>query len=307
MRIATFALAAAAGLASTAFAHAQEATPLVTADWVLENAGDENVVVLDIRDNIEGTDLGDTPYIKGAVVAPYASAGWRTEIEGVPGMLPPVEEISALIGDLGIDNDDHVVIVPWGTDSTEFGGATRVYWTFKYLGHEDVSILNGGWRQYDAAGGARVAEPATPEPAEFTVDLQEDLLATTEEVAAALDNGTALVDGRPVEQFEGQSKSPVVRAEGTLEGAVNIPHSNFYSAEYALFADPEAIEQLASEVGLAADEKNIAFCNTGHWASIAWFGLSEVLGNKETAMYDGSMSEWTSDPAREIVDKTPNG
>ncbi len=63
---------------------------------------------------------------------------------------------------------------------------------------------------------------------------------------------------------------------------------------------PETIAALAEGVGLAEDEENIVFCNTGHWASIAWFALSEVAGNKNTAMYDGSMAEWTADPARPV-------
>ena len=300
MRIASMVLALVIGVAAPAAAQNGSVDPLVDAEWLKANAGEENVVVLDIRDNIEGTDLGSEPYIEGAVVAPYASSGWRTEIQGVPGMLPPVEDVAQLIGSLGIDNDDHVVIVPWGTDSTEFGSATRVYWTFKYLGHDAVSILDGGWRQYDAAGGARSASPAEPQPAEFAYELQDELLATTEEVAAALEAGVTLVDGRPADQFEGTSKSPVVRTAGTIPGAVNIEHSDLYSAEYARFAQPETVETLAAGIGLGTDEKNIAFCNTGHWASIAWFGLSEVLGNKNTGMYDGSMSAWTADPSRPV-------
>lgn len=299
MRLAFTALAFAAAFTAPAFAQSQ-ITPLVDAEWLTANAGAENLVILDIRDNIAGTDLGDLPYVANSVVAPYASAGWRTELDGVPGMTPPIDEVTALIAGLGIDNDDHVVIVPWGTDSSEIGGATRVYWTFKYLGHEEVSILDGGWRQYDAVGGERVAELAQPEPAEFTVDLQEHLLATTDEVLAALESGITLVDGRPVEQFEGQSKSPVVAALGTIPGAINIPHSNFYSAEYARFAQPETVAALIEAVGVTSDEENISFCNTGHWASVAWFGLSEILGNKNSSMYDGSMAEWTLDPARPV-------
>jgi len=283
---------------------AEEARPLVDTEWLKANAGKENVVVLDIRDKVAETDLGDKPYIEGAVFAPYSTAGWRTELNGVPGMLPPLEQITKLIGDLGIDNDDHVVIVPWGTDSTEFGGATRVYWTFKYLGHDEVSILDGGWRQFDAAGGARSEEPAKPEPAEFAAEPREELLATTEEVEAALKDGVKLVDGRPAEQFEGKSKSPVVAAHGTLPGSINIEHSKLYSAEHALFARPETVKALTEAVGLGADEENIAFCNTGHWASVAWFGLSEVLGNKNTSMYDGSMAEWTADPSRPVENKS---
>lgn len=299
MRIAALAFSFVVALAAPALAE-EAAGPLVDAAWVKAHLGQENVVILDIRDKVAETDLGDKPYIPGAVVAPYSTAGWRTEVNGVPGMLPPLEQITKLIGDLGIDNDDHVVIVPWGTDSSEFGGATRVYWTFKYLGHDEVSILDGGWRQYDAAGGERVATAATPEPAQFSYELREELLATTDEVQAALKDGTTLVDGRPVEQYEGKSKSPVVRTVGTLPGAVNIVHSTLYSGELALASTPETVKSLMEKVGVGADEKNIAFCNTGHWASVAWFGLSEIAGNKNTSMYDGSMAEWTADEARPV-------
>lgn len=295
------ALIAATMLVATPIAvSAADVDPLVTAEWVKSHAADENVVVLDIRGDVAETDLGELPYIAHAVVAPYSTAGWRTEIEGVPGQIPAPEQIAELIGGLGIDGDDHVVIVPWGTDSTEFGSATRVYWTFKYLGHETVSILDGGWRQYDAQGGERVAEPVTPVAVEFPYEIQPELRATTADVEAALADGTKLVDGRPESQFKGEAKSPVARIAGTIPGAKNLPHSEFYSAEYASFALPETVLALAAGIGLGADERNIVFCNTGHWASVAWFALHEVGGNANTAMYDGSMAEWTADPARPV-------
>ncbi|ODT79268.1 MAG: sulfurtransferase [Pelagibacterium sp. SCN 64-44] len=300
MRLASLIAAAAFVVAAPVIVHAEDVTPLVSAEWLKAHAGDDNLVILDIRDKIAETDLGELPYIANAVVAPYASYGWRTEVQGVPAQIPGDAEIAKLIGDLGIDGDDHVVIVPWGTDSSEFGGATRVYWTFKYLGHDAVSILDGGWRQYDAVGGERVAEAKVPVATTFPINVRPELRATTADVEAALADGTKLVDGRPEEQYLGQSKSPVVRIEGTIPGAVNLPHSKFYSADYASFAQPETVAALTQAVGLGADEKNIAFCNTGHWASIAWFALSEVGGNKNTAMYDGSMAEWAADPARPI-------
>ncbi|MFC3705197.1 sulfurtransferase [Devosia honganensis] len=299
MRLAALA-AAFVLVAAPAAVQAQDATPLVDAEWLKAHAGDDNLVILDIRDNIEGTDLGELPYIANAVVAPYASAGWRVEVEGVPAQIPPAEQIAGLIGGLGIDGDDHVVIVPWGTDSSEFGGATRVYWTFKYLGHDAVSILDGGWRQYDAQGGERVAEAATRPATDFPFEIREELRATTADVEAALAQGITLIDARPEEQYLGQSKSPVVRVEGTIPGSRNLPHSNFYSAEYASFARPETIDALLKGLEVAEGEDNIVFCNTGHWASIAWFALAEVAGNEHTAMYDGSMAEWAADPARPI-------
>lgn len=290
----------AAALTATVAVAAPQGGPLVTTDWLKANAADPDLVIIDLRDKVAETELGALPYVENAVAAPYASAGWRTEIQGIPGQIPSVEQITALIGSLGIDNDDHVVLIPWGTDSSEFGGATRVYWTFKYLGHDGVSILDGGWRQYDAAGGARVAEPVKPEPASFTATLRPEMIATTADVEAALKAGTKLIDGRPVAQFQGEAKAPVARVAGTIPGALNLPHSNFYSADYAVFAQPQSVTQLAASVGLGAEEQNIAFCNTGHWASIIWFGLHEIQGNKNTSMYDGSMAEWTADPARPV-------
>jgi len=299
MKHVSFAIAALAASISPVLA-LDGAGPLVDAGWVIDHAGQDDVVIVDIRSNVENTDLGGNPYIAHAVSAPYNRAGWRTEIDGVPGKIPAIEDIAGLIESLGIDNDDHVVIVPWGTDSTEFGSATRVYWTFRYLGHDAVSILDGGWRQYDAVGGARVAEPVVAEVSSFEVALNDSVLATTDDVLAALDSGTRLVDGRPAEQFRGETKSPVAAAPGTIPGSVNLPHHAFYSSQYAVFAQPETVAALAAAVGVGTDDANITFCNTGHWASVAWFGLSEVLGNERTAMYDGSMAEWTQDPARPL-------
>src|SRR5690606_18804545 len=123
-----------------------------------------------------------------------------------------------------------------------------------------VSILDGGWRRYDAQGGERVAEAATPVAADFPAQVRSELRATTADVEAALAAGTKLVDGRPVEQYLGQSKSPIVRIEGTIPGAINLPHSKLYSAEYASFAQPETVSALTEALGLAADEDNIVFC-----------------------------------------------
>lgn len=300
MHFASIVTALMAGLAAPGFAQAEEVAPLVSAEWLQERADDDNIVILDIRDDIDDAGLGERPYIAKSVLAPYGSAGWRVDVDGVPGQLPPVEEIATLIGELGIGGEDHVVIVPWGTDSSEFGGATRVYWTFKYLGHDAVSILDGGWRQYEAQGGERAAEPQTPQPRSFAHEPREELLATTEDVVAAIEDGVALIDGREHEQYAGESKSDIVRAAGTIPGAVNIEHPELYNAEEARFASPETVAALAAAVGLGEDEENITFCNTGHWASIAWFALSEVIGNRNTAMYDGSMAEWAADPSRPV-------
>jgi len=274
--------------------------PLVDAVWLKAHLGDKSLVVVDVRDADKEGNPYDKGHVPGAVNAPYSTAGWRAEVNGVPGMLPPVDQIASTIGALGISNDSHVVIVPNGTDSSEFGGATRVYWTFKVLGHDAVSILDGGERAWEAAGGDLSTEAAKPAPASFTGELKKELLATTADVEKARAEGVKLIDGRPAAQFKGEAKSPVVRAAGTIPGAANLENGKLYDAGKASFASKEAVANLSKAVGLGAEEENIAFCNTGHWASVVWFGLSEIEGNKNTKMYDGSMAEWAADPARPV-------
>lgn len=302
MRLFTLVAAAVVGLGVVTAAHAERLTdqPLVDAAWLQQNLGNESLVVLDVRDAVENVSPYAGAHIPGAISAPYSTAGWRLEVEGIPGQFPGVEPASELIGSLGIDNDDHVVIVAQGTDSSEFGAATRVYWTFKVLGHDAVSILNGGARAWEAAGGEVTDVATVLESATFTPAFRQELLATTADVQTALANGTPLIDGRPAAQYRGEAKSPVARVAGTIPGAVNIENGLLYDAQNASFADAATIAALAEGVGVGADEANIAFCNTGHWASIVWFGLHEVQGNANTRMYDGSLAEWTADPARPV-------
>lgn len=304
MRLALFAATAVLGLATmatTVQAERLTEAPLVDASWLEEHLGNPSLVVLDVRDPVEKVAAYDSAHIPGAITAPYSGAGWRATVDGVPGQFPGAETTAAMIGKLGISNDDHVVIVSQGSDSSEFGAATRVYWTFKVLGHNAVSILDGGARAWDAAGG-EVSNVATVlEPATFNADFQQQLLASTADVAAAQANGTKLVDGRPAAQYRGEGKSPVVRVPGTIPGAVNIDNVQLYNADSASFVSADTIAKLAAGVGLADDQPTIAFCNTGHWASIAWFALSEIEGHKNTSMYDGSMAEWTADESRPVV------
>lgn len=297
-------LSAATLLIATAIGGTAQANqPLVTVDWLKANLGKPNLVVLDVRSPGKGdpADLFEKAHIPGAVHADYAKAGWRAKIDGVPGMLPPKADLEKLIGGLGIDNKSHVVIVPAGIDSTEFGTATRVYWTFKVAGHDQVSILDGGFRAWTADRTATLeAGPSAPKAKTFVATIRPQYLATKAEVEQALKDGTPLIDARPAAQYEGKSKSDVVKANGTIPGAVNLEHSKLVSADSGKFASADTVKGLLAKLGVKSEGKEIAFCNTGHWASVAWFAASEIAGNKDAKMYDGSMAEWTVDPAHPV-------
>ena len=280
------------------------AEPLVSVDWLKSNLSNEKLIVLDIRNKIDGgsKDAFEVSHIPTAVYSNYLEDGWRTTVDGIVGKLPPLKDLEILIGGLGINNDSHVIVVPGGVSSTDFGSASRVYWTFKVLGHENVSILDGGYAAWIGQLPTQIETgTVNPTTAIFKADFQSKYLATTEDVVNALaNNSSVLVDARPEEQFLGKSKSGKALAAGTIPGSFNLQQQTLVEENTSFFKDAITVAQLVKEVGIESTEGEIAFCNTGHWATVAWFALSEVLGHDNVKNYDGSMVEWTADPARPL-------
>ncbi len=298
-------LLAAGTLALAGPAHALHPSPLVDAEWLDNQLGSDGLVVLDVRSAID--DGGDresfeAARIPGSHYSSYTDAGWRENRDGVAGLMPAVEDLESLIGGLGIDNDDTVVVVSAGTGPTDFGSAARVYWTFKALGHDEVSILNGGFAGWEQQGFEIASGTASaPQTADFSATLQEHLLATTQEVEAAREADETLVDARPPAFFKGQTQSPAARVPGTIPGSVNLPHDGSLEArDGAYYLQPDSLKARIDELGLDREAPTVAFCNTGHWAASGWFQLSEVGGLDNVTMYDGSMAAWTQDDERPI-------
>lgn len=291
----------AAGYAKPAVA----AEPLVDAAWLKGSLGKDGVVVLDVTSNPRAYVQGHIP---GAVFTNYGKDGWRTDGKRnghkVSGVLPEVAVLERLIGGLGIGNSDHVVIVPMGAGAGEMGVATRIYWTFKVLGHDEVSILNGGMAAWMADRGNPLEKTVNkPAPKAFRADFRPELIATADEVKDAMANGTALIDSRPADQYLGINKSGAVRAFGTIPGAVSVPGEYMTVNGGGEIRDAGAMKALYAMAGAPTEGEAITFCNTGHWASLGWFVNSEILGNKRTAMYDGSMADWTTDDAAPVERK----
>ncbi|WP_028669546.1 sulfurtransferase [Saccharospirillum impatiens] len=289
--LASAALSLASGLAIAS-------TPLVSADWLKTELNNSAVTVLDIR----SADAFADAHVPGSVFQTYGD--WRSEREGVTGNLPELTVLAQMIGNLGIDNDDHVVIVPPGENSSDFGGAARVYWTFKVLGHDSVSILNGGYKGWVQQGYEVTSAPVSPAPAEFEVNFQSQYLATTEDVVANLNSADVqFVDARPSDFYTGQTKSGSARVGGTLPGSINLQEATLLDTSdgVAYFLTQDRVRQLAEDATLKLDAgRTVTFCNTGHWAATDWFALSEIAGLPNVAMYDGSMTAWTQDPDRPV-------
>ena len=273
---------------------AQAAQPLVSPAWLKQHLNDKNVVILDVYDGNQRAAF-QAGHIPGARFTDFLHDGWRVKVGPVAGLLPPPKAAEKLIGSLGIDNNSHVVVVPGGRQKADFNAAARVYWTFKVLGHDNVSILNGGDKAWFADASNPVAKGATTvQPKKF--------LATRDDVKRAIKTHDAqLVDARSRAQFEGKAKSGAVRVAGTLPGAVNASAWNLLAPDGTRIADAATIDKVLAKAGVKSSGPQIAFCNTGHLGSGTWFILREVKGNKKVRLYDGSMADWTTDPKLPVV------
>jgi thiosulfate/3-mercaptopyruvate sulfurtransferase len=280
---------------------AAAAEPLVEPAWVKANAGTPGIVFVDLR-HPRAFQAGHVP---GAVRTSYGRDGWRVTRNGVPGLLPETARLEALIGGLGIDNGSHVVLLPAGASAGEVGSATRIYWTLKLLGHDEVSILNGGMRAYLRDKAAPLERgPSRPRAKAFKASLRPELLATAADVHQALRDGTPLIDNRSSDKHLGiNTPRPAVTRRGTPPGAVSLPAVWLTEDAGGVFRDAATLRKLYAAAGAPSEGPAITFCNTGHWASLGWFVNSEILGNRQTRLYDGSMAEWSRDPANPMERK----
>lgn len=273
-------------------------TPLVTPDWLETNLGRDDMLIIDIRGNSAEDEFFDA-HVPGSVWSKYPG-GWRGE-GGVPGAVPAIGDLEAHLSALGVSAEKTVVIVPAGAGSTEFGGAARVYWSFKYVGHDAVAILDGGWRAWSADPSKPTESGvASSSMATFVARPRQQILATTAKVGARLGTDTILVDSRAPDQYLGESKSAAAKRAGHISGAINLDNATFYDAAVDRIRSRTELEELMPAILGDKSSDIIAYCNAGHWSATNWFVLHELLGYENVELYVDSMIGWTQDPERPV-------
>lgn len=269
--------------------------PIVPPQELKSLASRGDVRILDIRE-AQGTPEApnyDAGHIPGSVSAPYSSFRGN---KSNPGRPVPEAKLSALLGTIGVTPDTKIVITNRGIDATDFGAAARVYWTLKVAGLKNIAILDGGLKGWASAGYALSTEKPTITPTTLSLKYDESAIVTIDEVSRALgskDSKTKLVDARPAGFFKGEVRHDAANRYGTLPGAQNFSHDQWFLPKSATLKPRSEIESLAKRAGLIHDQETVSFCNTGHWAATNWFILSELLGQKGVKMYPESVVAWS--------------
>lgn len=292
--LAALSLAPGVGLANPA--------ALVSADWLVANRGDVHV----IETAKSARAFEDIGHIAGAPFVPYARIAVEhdTATGNVRYLLPDPEAFADAMRGAGVNSDERVVISPSGTGvAGDMTVAARLYWAMRYYGHDDVALLDGGVAAWRKAGGDTVAAPAASiEAGDFTARVaRPEIHVSAEDIETILQDGSAtLTDNRPLEQFTGLFTKDYVQASGHLPGAVPVPFTLFSVVREGVhyWRSPDEVQRVLTAMGIGGDDPVVAYCNSGHVSAMAWFAISEVGGHGDTALYDGSLHDWTQNPDR---------
>lgn len=288
--------------------------PLVDAQWLAEHLNEVQVIaVQDDAKAFAGAPEFDTNaktgkktlsevggHIAGSRLLNMEAVRTERVINGqkVKYMIPEQAAFEKAVQAIGVDAGKPIVLVPVGQQVPDVDEALRVFWEFKVYGEDKVAVLNGGMASWLIEGHPFVggAPEARTGNWKSEGDRTARYMATSEDVAKAMaDKSATLVDSREDKQFYGLVKRDYVYAPGHLEGAKLYPMDLMYkSVGGALkFMSPAAYRGLLAGQGIDPNGAAISYCNSGHLASGTWFVLSEVVGNQQAKLYDGSLHEWT--------------
>ncbi|MGH2558254.1 MAG: sulfurtransferase [Thermomicrobiales bacterium] len=263
---------------------------LVTTEWVAQYLDGSKVRIVESDEDILLYDIGHIP---GAI-----KLDWHTDLQN-PVRRDFVDKagFEALMSRAGIANDTTVVF--YGDRNNWY--ACYTFWLFKYFGHEDCRVMDGGRAKWEAEGRAYTREASSVPTTSYTAkEADPTLRAFRDDVMALIQsNGGALVDVRSPQEYSGEVVHMVgypqegAQRAGHVEGARNIPWGKAANQD-GTFKSAEELTALYEGEGVGKDRDVIAYCRIGERSSHTWFVLNYLLGYPKVRNYDGSWTEWGS-------------
>lgn len=287
--------------------------PIVSADWLAANQSE--VQILEVRGDVASyvrspefevdkktgkkmlVEVGG--HISDSTLLDFKKVRADRMIDGkkIKYLIPEKADFEKIIQAVGINSDKPIILVPVGLDISDVDEALRAYWQFKVYGEDNIAVLDGGMAGWLAEGRDYVVNPSTKTSGNWTAKAErKELIANSEQVASASKSGkVSLVDARQPAQFFGLSKRDYVGAYGHIAGAKELaPELLAKTSKGALyFWDKNTYNALLTANGINPKSPAISYCNSGHLAAGGWFVMSELVGNKSTKLYDGSLYLWT--------------
>ncbi|HIF26725.1 MAG TPA: sulfurtransferase [Micavibrio sp.] len=206
----------------------------------------------------------------------------------LPHMLPDENTFADSVGIMGINNQDTIVVYD------QHGihlAASRVWWMFRFFGHKEVYVLNGGLPYWEHLGLPVNDLPVVFDKSEYKALLRSDLVADGKEVLQALDNEKIdVIDVRSADRFLGMAPEPRVgMRSGHMPNSKNQFFVDLMDQSTLGLKSEEELEQILSPYKNTS--RLIASCGSGVTACVFALGMYDIY-EKDVAVYDGSWSEW---------------
>ncbi|MGA9870656.1 MAG: rhodanese-like domain-containing protein [Rhodococcus sp. (in: high G+C Gram-positive bacteria)] len=281
-------------------------TDLVDVTWLRDHENDPNVVIVDATTHLPIPTEGPyTPisgfmsyqeaHIEGALFADLLTA-FADPDSNEPWTVPDSERFAAAAGALGIGDGVTVVIY----DQHDGYWSTRLWWQLRLEGFESATVLDGGLRAWRAAGMPVTDTVSTAAARLFTACRKPELIRTTGEVQAALDDpSTILVNVLDPATYRGDSNTYGRR--GHIPGSINLPVTRIKNRETGGLRPVEELRTLFEDAGLLDTTKTVVVHCGGGVAATGVAHAMSVAGRHDVAVYDGSMTAWAGDPNLPLI------
>ena len=265
--------------------------PLVESDWLESKVCKDNIKVLEIGLSYNSYIV---EHIQCANYTNFYKDGWRINEKGISMVLPPAENISKILEKLNIKNTDHVVLYAKKNTAYSVAETTAIYFSFKYLGHEKVSILNGGYSEFKKKFSLLIeeGENLSKKRSIYNYKINKKIIADYSNILFNQENDFFIVDARETDFFLGINKLKNFKEYGTINKSINIPSKWFLEARGLKFNRLDVVENIF-EIAKVNNKSNlIFFCYSGLESSLNWFVSSELMKNKNSRLYEGSILDW---------------
>ncbi|PCH96743.1 MAG: 3-mercaptopyruvate sulfurtransferase [Rhodobacteraceae bacterium] len=265
--------------------------PLVTTDWLASALGQKKLCVLDGSWHMPAAKRDavaefEAQHIKAAQFFHNDEISDLTS--DLPHMIPTATQFAKQVSALGVRDDSHVVVY----DTSGIFSAARVRWLLRYFGLQNVSVLDGGLKKWLAEGRAVFNQPETPYAGTLSARANTAMMRTAPQVLSASKDASAqILDARNPERFEGKAAEP--RA-GLRSGAIPNSKNVFFKTvlnEDGTLKSTADLKHVFADQGVDLKRPIITSCGSGVTAAVLLLAL-ETLGHNDTALYDGSWSEW---------------
>jgi thiosulfate/3-mercaptopyruvate sulfurtransferase len=276
-------------------------TTIVSVDELASHLNDATWVIVDCRHLLQDFDAGrrmyEAAHIPGAFNAHGEEdlAGAKTGKNGRH-PLPDVEEFITFLRDLGVNDDTQIVAYDAGADMW----AARFWYVCRYIGHDAVAVLDGGFAAWTGMNKPISAQiPKSPKNGTIQARIREELAVDAGTVLQSLQSKEfSLIDARGADRFQGQNET-VDPVGGHIPGAINRPFRSNYTGPFGQFKKPEELRSDFQAIGIAP-ERIVHQCGSGVSATVNLLAM-EIAGMPGTRVYPGSWSEWCADPSRPMV------